>query len=247
MIASEMWKNCILLASIILICPCVNAQIKKSTESHEQVDQLNESEGIGKESSRLQTVEGKVKHPSPKPEDWHWKTRILIDGGRRGEAFLREDGSFSFIVPAGSYLIEVVNPDYRFEPVRVDVTAKGKIRARMVNNLQPSQVTLRPYPLRFETKERMRYFQKREEWKITDLLMNPMVMMMVLPLLLITVLPKMMGDPETQREMQEMQRNMANTQNQMPEVSEVFANLFGGGGTTSQEKTKKKSNRLQKK
>ena len=34
---------------------------------------------------------------------------------------------------------------------------------------------------------------------------------------------------------------------QMPEVSEVFANLFGGGGTTSQEKTKKKSNRLQKK
>lgn len=61
----------------------------------------------------------------------------------------------------------------------------------------------------------MRYFQKREEWKITDLLMNPMVMMMVLPLLLITVLPKMMGDPETQREMQEMQRNMANTQNQV--------------------------------
>ena len=32
----------------------------------------------------------------------------------------------------------------------------------------------------------------------------------------------------------------------MPEVSEVFANLFGGGGTTSQEKSKKKSNRIQK-
>ena len=45
--------------------------------------------------------------------------------------------------------------------------------------------------------------------------MNPMIMMMVLPLLLITVLPKMMGDPETQKEMQEMQRNMANTQNQV--------------------------------
>lgn len=239
-------KTLILLACAILICPLVNAQINKNSDSHAQVDQSNESEAIGKESSRLQTVEGKVKQPTPKPEDWHWRTRILIDGGRRGEAFLREDGSFSFIAPAGSYLIEVVNPDYRFEPVRVDVTAKGKIRARMVNNLQPSQVTLRPYPLRFESKERMRYFQKREEWKITDLLMNPMVMMMVLPLLLITVLPKMMGDPETQKEMQEMQRNMANTQNQMPEVSEVFANLFGGGGTSTQEKNKKKSNRLQK-
>ena len=68
----------------------------------------------------------------------------------------------------------------------------------------------------------MRYFQKREEWKITDLLMNPMVMMMVLPLLLITVLPKMMGDPETQREMQEMQRNMANTQNQVNLQKNIF-------------------------
>merc|ERR1712241_11311 len=131
-----------------------------------------------------------------------------------------------FMAPAGTYLIEVVNPDYRYEPM---------------------QVTLKPYPLRFETKERMRYFQKREEWKITDLLMNPMVMMMVLPLLLITVLPKMMGDPETQREMQEMQRNMADTQNQMPEVSEVFANLFGGGGSsTSQDKSKKKPARVQR-
>ena len=76
----------------------------------------------------------------------------------------------------------------------------------------------------------MRYFQKREEWKITDLLMNPMVMMMVLPLLLITVLPKMMGDPETQREMQEMQRNMANTQNQVIN-SMFFGNFFVGNYT----------------
>ena len=52
--------------------------------------------------------------------------------------------------------------------------------------------------------------------------MNPMVMMMVLPLLMITVLPKMMGDPETQKEMQEMQRNMANTQNQVCKIKVNF-------------------------
>jgi len=235
---------------LMIICTTMaNAQVKKSNHLHEErvESSLNEAENIAKDTSRVQTIEGKVKSPSPKPADWHWNTRILIDGGRRGEAFLREDGSFSFMAPAGSYLIEVVNPDYHFEPVRVDVTAKGKVRARMVNNMQPSQVTLRPYPLRFDTKGKTRYFQKREEWKITDLLMNPMVMMMVLPLLLITVLPKMMGDAETQKEMQEMQRNMANTQSQMPEVSEVFANLFGGGGSsTSQDKTKKKQNRVQR-
>ena len=65
-----------------------------------------------------------------------------------------------------------------------------------------------------KTMGRYSYFQKREEWKITDMLMNPMILMMVLPLLLITVLPKMMNDPETKKEMEQMQANM-NMQNQV--------------------------------
>jgi hypothetical protein len=36
------------------------------------------------------------------------------------------------------------------------------------------------------------FLHQREEWKVTDILFNPMLMMMVMPLLLITVLPKMM-------------------------------------------------------
>ena len=87
--------------------------------------------------------------------------------------------------------------------------------------------------------QRMNYFQKREEWRISDMLMNPMVLMMVLPLLLVTVLPKMMSDPDTQKEVQEMQRSMQLQQNQMPEVSEVFANLFGGGQTQQPKKRAK--------
>ena len=44
--------------------------------------------------------------------------------------------------------------------------------------------------------------------------MNPMILMMVLPLLIITVLPKMMNDPEAKREMEQMQQNMS-MQNQV--------------------------------
>ena len=134
----------VIVICLIVTCTTItNAQLKKSHRHQEEVElNVNEGDITAKDNSRLQTVEGKVKSPSPKPTDWHWHTRVLIDGGRRGEAFLREDGSFSFIASAGSYLIEVVNPDYRFEPVRVDITAKGKVRARMVNNIQPSQVTL---------------------------------------------------------------------------------------------------------
>ena len=51
------------------------------------------------------------------------------------------DHSFAVLnLAPGSYLIEVTNPDFFYEPVRVDITSKGKIRARKVNNLQPNQV-----------------------------------------------------------------------------------------------------------
>lgn len=111
-------------------------------------------------------------------------------------------------------MLEVSNPDFYYEPVRVDINSKGKVRARMVNNVQPTQVNQLPYPLRLKTPGRFKYFEKREEWKVTDMLMNPMVIMMVLPLLLITVLPKMMNDPETKREMEQMQQQM-NVNNQV--------------------------------
>ena len=28
-------------------------------------------------------IEGKVIPPDPKPADWHWLTRILVDGGKK--------------------------------------------------------------------------------------------------------------------------------------------------------------------
>ena len=127
----------------------------------------------------------------------------------------QEDNSFVITgLPSGSYLLEVQHPDYYYESVRVDINSKGKVRARKVNNVQPSQVNQLPYPLRLKSQGRFKYFQAREEWKITDMLMNPMVIMMVLPLLLITVLPKMMNDPETKREMEQMQQQM-NVNNQV--------------------------------
>lgn len=43
--------------------------------------------------------------------------------------FFRTDGSFVVHdVPSGSYVVEVISPAYKFEPVRVDITSKGKMR-----------------------------------------------------------------------------------------------------------------------
>lgn len=97
--------------------------------------------------------------------------------------------------------MDVLNPNYVFEPLRVDINSKGKIRARKLNLLQPNVVQQVPYPMRFKPKIPFKYFQVRESWKITDILFNPMVLMMVLPMLLIMTLSKTvnMNDAETQK------------------------------------------------
>jgi len=95
--------------------------------------------------------------------------------------FLKTDGSFTVNdIPAGSYIVEVLSPNNMFEPVRVDISgrAKGKIRARKVNFLQNSAVVTVPYPLKFKSKEQAPFFEKRQPWKVTDMLFNPMVSQM---------------------------------------------------------------------
>ena len=44
------------------------------------------------------------------------------------QIYFRADGSFVVSnVPSGSYIVEVTNPVYAFEPVRVDINSKGLI------------------------------------------------------------------------------------------------------------------------
>ncbi|EJW72928.1 hypothetical protein WUBG_16163, partial [Wuchereria bancrofti] len=129
-------------------------------------------------------------------------SRVLVNYDFKHVAFVRQDGSFVVSgVPPGSYIIEISNIDYAFEPVRVDITSKGKIRARRLNLLQPSLVSSLPYPLRLNAVHQINYFRPREEWHLTDILTNPMILMMVVPLVLLVILPKLVNanDPEIKK------------------------------------------------
>jgi len=122
-------------------------------------------------------IEGKVQAPDHWARtygDWKLNTHILVDGGEY-RAYLKDDATFSVSVPSGSYVVEVFNPSAHYEAVRVDVTSKGKFRARKVNHVQPSAVTQVTYPLKFKPGHPYRYFQQREQWRITDFLFSPMV------------------------------------------------------------------------
>lgn len=197
------------------------------------------------ESLERYKIDGKVFIQGFKPADWISQTRILVDGGNY-IGFLKSDGSFTVNnVPAGSYVVEVMSPNNLFEPVRVEISSrtKGKIRARKVNFLQNSAVVTVSYPLKFKAKEPAPFFEKREQWKVTDMLFNPMVLMMVLPLLLLLVLPKLINsqDPETQKEMQSSM-NMFNQSKDLPDISDWFAKNFSSGSkkkTTSKTAQKK--------
>lgn len=159
---------------------------------------------------------------------WQANTRIHVNGGEY-IGFVRKDGSFVVHnVPAGSYVIETLHPEYTFEPARVDINHKGKYRARKVNHIKTTEVIIIPYPLKMKALGRTKYFQVREQWRITDLLFNPMVMMMVLPLFLIMVLPKMMNDPDTKREMEQIQ---SMSKFELPEMSDMVSSFLAGSSS----------------
>lgn len=179
-------------------------------------------------------IEGRAIVPGIKTQDWVSTARIQVDG-EEYVGFLRTDGSFAVNdVPSGSYIVEVVTPNHRFEPMRVDITSKGKMRARLVNHIKTSEVIRQPYPLQMRSSGPHNYFMKRETWGWTDFLMNPMVMMMVLPLLIIVLLPKVVNtnDPEMRKEM-EQSMNMLNPNPELPDVSELMTKLFSGSKGSS--------------
>lgn len=184
-------------------------------------------------------IDGKVMLPPEKNQDWINEVQILVDGGKyRG--YLRNDGSFSVHnVPSGSYIVEVVTPKYLFEPIRVDITTKGNIRGRKVNQLQPAKVSLVKYPLELKAAAFAGYFEVREKFSIFDMLKNPMVLMMVLPLFMLVVLPKMMNtnDPELRKEMEQSMKMFTPNQSGF-DLSETLSSFFGGGQT---QQTKQKS------
>merc|ERR1712032_1502707 len=81
----------------------------------------------------------------------------------------------------------------------------------MTHNKLPLPVPLPLEPL----VANLNFFEKREGFKISAILMNPMALMMGVTLIIMLVMPKMMAnmDPEQLKEMQQMQGGLADMLN----------------------------------
>jgi len=130
--------------------------------------------------------------------------RVTLNGGAYS-AIPRHDGSFKLhAVPPGAYLLEVLDTQSVWPSVRIEVGTSGKVRALLSHSRQPL-----PFPLPLEPLvAKPTFFEKREGFRWSSMLMNPMVIMMGVTVLIMFVMPKMMEnmDPEQLKEMQEMQK-----------------------------------------
>lgn len=80
----------------------------------------NADMGIDEIDSSLYQIEGKVYGPEMQLKnilDWQRNTVVTINNGEYS-GFLKEDGTFVIsAIPTGSYVVEIVNPDYYYESV----------------------------------------------------------------------------------------------------------------------------------
>ncbi|EDW63744.2 ER membrane protein complex subunit 7 homolog [Drosophila virilis] len=199
------------------------------------------SKGLGAKeneaSNTLYTIEGLILPPDPLiriSAQWPADITLSINGGEY-QGFVRLDGSFTISgVPSGSYILYAHHADIFFQPVRVDIAHNGKFRARKVSHIKPSHVVRLPYPLVMKPVMRRRYFRTREQWNIMDYVLNPMVLLMVVPLMLMLLLPRLINDPETKREIESIQFPKIPTG--MPDLSDVLTSLLTGKRPPEKEK-----------
>ncbi|PIK43171.1 putative ER membrane protein complex subunit 7 [Apostichopus japonicus] len=195
---------------------------------------MSYSSGDNNSAIVLFVVNGNVSVPNVTFTEWLPFTKILVDGGDF-QGFLKCDGSFKISLPAGSYVIVVANPTYKFNAQLVEVSTEGKIRAQSINYLQPDNVTEVGYPLMFESVGRKRYFHEREEFTVIDILRSRMVLMMFLPMVILFTALKFLDldDPEVKQDL-----NSLNLKERLPELSELIVKLTGKKPLDAKQRTK---------
>ncbi|XP_068152734.1 ER membrane protein complex subunit 7 homolog [Drosophila tropicalis] len=190
------------------------------------IQNVSANDVITQKQTMVYSIEGVILQPesniSVSP---HWLSEITLSiNSGEYKGFVREDGRFVVSgVPHGSYVMFVDHPDLYFPPVRVEII-KGKLRARQVNFVQTSLIVRMPYPLRLRPWHQRRYFHTREQWRIVDVILSPMFLVMVVPWVLMLVLPKLINDPETMREIENIP--FPKLPAELPDLSEMLTSFL---------------------
>ena len=144
----------------------------------------------------------------------------MLNSGEQHIAHLRADGTFIFSdLATASYTLHVHSPFFEYDPLRVDVSKKFDNDVRVVKATPEHLVGGMPpvpvpyYPGRGITLQPVRmlkHFVEKPKWSILGMLFQPYFLMMMLPMVMMFIMPKMMEgmDEEQKAEMKKSQAAM---------------------------------------
>ncbi|XP_060084489.1 ER membrane protein complex subunit 7-like [Ylistrum balloti] len=206
------------------------------------------------EQKKLFSLEGKVELLSANDSSWISKTRVLVNGGKY-QGFIRTDGKFTVNgLPNGIYVVEVTHSLYEFCSARVYIYRDGRKRASKVDYVQPNHIRQIEYPLVFRMVNKSRFFQERSSLKLDDIINNPMVVTVLLPLMILLLFPKILSqslfDPKVQEQFRQQLSTMTGgrggmigmglEEGQEDEVEEEELGATKENSEAKKKKTKKK-------
>ncbi|KIM32649.1 hypothetical protein M408DRAFT_184612 [Serendipita vermifera MAFF 305830] len=166
-------------------------------------------------------------------------TKVVLDDGRRSGAVTRNGHFHIPHVEPGTYILQVLAPQYHFEPLRIDVLESSdlpEVRSYTPGTpLDPPSMFTLPYPLTLQARRKLDFFVPEASFNILGMLQNPMMLMMGVTALAVLGLPYMLKnlDPETMKDINESQQMMAKMQNNL-DLSSGLSGLLSSAAQAAQ-------------
>jgi hypothetical protein len=152
--------------------------------------------------------------------------------GQQHSTLCRMDGTFTFHdIPSGIYLLDVSAIGEYFPQIKLKVSAEEGLISAVEYKYPGAKRIPADYPVVLKAIAPVVFFQKKPSMSIMSMLMaNPMMLMMVFFLGVVSYLPSILkGIP--QEELDEMTKNQAGTADPM----EAMKKLMGMGGAEKED------------
>jgi len=187
-------------------------------------------------TENTRTLEGRLQFPDKSP--FNITTRITLNNAEY-TTYNRVDGSFViYDVPSGIHQLDIHSSEYHFGQVKIQLLPESMDVPKCLEYAYPGAAKAPiKYPLVLSPHATFEYFEERKGLSIFSLLKNPMVLMMLVSVGMMTIMPKMMEglDPE---EKEQMRKQMKAQQNPTQMLSQMWGEMTG-----EEEKDKGKTRR----
>ena len=156
-------------------------------------------------ASTTTTINGHLRLPDEKQLN---STKIVLNSGEF-ITYSRSDGTFSFYgVPSGIHVLDVHSHIYHFGQVKIQLLEEQLDAPKCIEYAYPGAPKVAiPHPLVMTAHARYEYFEPSGGFNPMMLLKNPMFLMMIVGVGMMTLMPMMMENLEPE-ERERMQKQM---------------------------------------